>query len=224
MLFHTSCHRKLLCCLCLCVVQRQRLLFACMVWFTFMYFFWKLGDPFPILSPKHGKFASLCFMPSLWLWRPFFCEGSLSAKRYWKATETMMWPFSVCCRLLFRHPVHWAANQSCWSDRSHAHGSVVRVWCGQLSLHVHVLFPQVSSAVVSRSLVICACIRKYVLESRPCLRDMCYHCCDASCFAISDRNVTDSDILALERRLLQTMDMIVSKKKRWETKKHLFCF
>ncbi|RXN13129.1 Golgi pH regulator [Labeo rohita] len=28
------------------------------------------------------------------------------------------------------------------------------------------------------------------------------------------RNVTDSDILALERRLLQTMDMIVSKKKR----------
>lgn len=28
------------------------------------------------------------------------------------------------------------------------------------------------------------------------------------------RNVTDADILALERRLLQTMDMIVSKKKR----------
>lgn len=27
-------------------------------------------------------------------------------------------------------------------------------------------------------------------------------------------NVTESDILALERRLLQTMDMIVSKKKR----------
>eukprot|EP00064_Thunnus_orientalis_P005952 superscaffoldBa00000600_g5966 len=36
------------------LLQRQRLLFACMVWFTFMYFFWKLGDPFPILSPKHG--------------------------------------------------------------------------------------------------------------------------------------------------------------------------
>lgn len=28
------------------------------------------------------------------------------------------------------------------------------------------------------------------------------------------RNVTDADILALERRLLQTMDMIISKKKR----------
>ncbi|KAG8450117.1 hypothetical protein GDO86_002661 [Hymenochirus boettgeri] len=31
-----------------------RLLFSCIVWLTFMYFFWKLGDPFPILSPKHG--------------------------------------------------------------------------------------------------------------------------------------------------------------------------
>lgn len=28
------------------------------------------------------------------------------------------------------------------------------------------------------------------------------------------RNVTDADILSLERRLLQTMDMIISKKKR----------
>lgn len=24
-----------------------------------MYFFWKLGDPFPILSPKHGEFHPL---------------------------------------------------------------------------------------------------------------------------------------------------------------------
>lgn len=35
------------------------------------------------------------------------------------------------------------------------------------------------------------------------------------------RNVTDSDILALERRLLQTMDMIVSKKKRWVINRRL---
>ena len=46
------------CLSCICVVQRQKLLFACMVWFTFMYFFWKLGDPFPILSPKHGEKAT----------------------------------------------------------------------------------------------------------------------------------------------------------------------
>ncbi|KAG8000595.1 Golgi pH regulator [Nibea albiflora] len=87
------------------LLQRQRLLFACMVWFTFMYFFWKLGDPFPILSPKHVTLMAL-----------------LSGFGAVNCPYTYM---------------------------------------------------------------------SYFL-----------------------RNVTDSDILALERRLLQTMDMIVSKKKR----------
>ncbi|VDM85509.1 unnamed protein product, partial [Strongylus vulgaris] len=27
------------------------------LWFVFIYFFWKLGDPFPILSTKHGIFT-----------------------------------------------------------------------------------------------------------------------------------------------------------------------
>ncbi|KAK3107617.1 hypothetical protein FSP39_018367 [Pinctada imbricata] len=27
------------------------------VWFVFLYLFWKVGDPFPILSPKHGIFS-----------------------------------------------------------------------------------------------------------------------------------------------------------------------
>lgn len=50
------------------IVHRQRLLFACMVWFTFMYFFWKLGDPFPILSPKHGNYADFSpFVPKFFL-------------------------------------------------------------------------------------------------------------------------------------------------------------
>ncbi len=53
--------------------------------------------------------------------------------------------FPVCFCFISRHPVHWAANQSCRCDRRHTHGSVVWIWCGQLSLHVHVLFPQVSS-------------------------------------------------------------------------------
>lgn len=44
----------------------------------------------------------------------------------------------------------------------------------------------------------------------------------AICFLNIHRNVTDSDILALERRLLQTMDMIVSKKKRWAKKGMFF--
>uniref|UniRef100_A0A673XRR4 Abscisic acid G-protein coupled receptor-like domain-containing protein n=1 Tax=Salmo trutta TaxID=8032 RepID=A0A673XRR4_SALTR len=47
------------------LLQRQKLLFACVVWFTFMYFFWKLGDPFPILSPKHGECLPFPFPLSL---------------------------------------------------------------------------------------------------------------------------------------------------------------
>ncbi|XP_077975151.1 Golgi pH regulator-like [Styela clava] len=27
---------------------------ACIIWLIFMYFFWKIGDPFPILSAQHG--------------------------------------------------------------------------------------------------------------------------------------------------------------------------
>lgn len=30
---------------------------TCISWFVFVYFFWKIGDPFPILSPKHGIFS-----------------------------------------------------------------------------------------------------------------------------------------------------------------------
>lgn len=28
-----------------------------MIWTVFIYFFWKLGDPFPLLSPKQGIFS-----------------------------------------------------------------------------------------------------------------------------------------------------------------------
>uniref|UniRef100_A0A2K6GQF9 Abscisic acid G-protein coupled receptor-like domain-containing protein n=1 Tax=Propithecus coquereli TaxID=379532 RepID=A0A2K6GQF9_PROCO len=39
------------------LLHKQRLVFSCLLWLTFMYFFWKLGDPFPILSPKHMAMA-----------------------------------------------------------------------------------------------------------------------------------------------------------------------
>ncbi|KAG1679575.1 Golgi pH regulator [Nymphon striatum] len=36
-------------------VKKQMIFpFTITAWFIFIYFFWKLGDPFPILSPKHG--------------------------------------------------------------------------------------------------------------------------------------------------------------------------
>jgi hypothetical protein len=34
----------------------QRLL-SVGVWFFYLYFFWKVGDPFPIISPRHGTFS-----------------------------------------------------------------------------------------------------------------------------------------------------------------------
>ncbi len=36
--------------------RHTRILLTCGTWLVFLYFFWKIGDPFPILSPKHGKF------------------------------------------------------------------------------------------------------------------------------------------------------------------------
>ncbi|KAM7380378.1 hypothetical protein PAMP_003680 [Pampus punctatissimus] len=103
------------------LLQRQRLLFACMVWFTFMYFFWKLGDPFPILSPKHGILS----------------------------------------------------------------------------------IEQLISRVGVIGVTLMALLSGFGAVN-----------CPYTYMSYFLRNVTESDILALERRLLQTMDMIVSKKKR----------
>uniref|UniRef100_A0A3P9HNT8 G protein-coupled receptor 89B n=3 Tax=Oryzias TaxID=8089 RepID=A0A3P9HNT8_ORYLA len=103
------------------LLQRQRLLFACMVWFTFMYFFWKLGDPFPILSPKHGILS----------------------------------------------------------------------------------IEQLISRVGVIGVTLMALLSGFGAVN-----------CPYTYMSYFLRNVTDGDILALERRLLQTMDMIVSKKKR----------
>lgn len=38
----------------LCLEKRTRLLFTCAVWCVFILCFWKIGNPFPISSPKHG--------------------------------------------------------------------------------------------------------------------------------------------------------------------------
>uniref|UniRef100_A0A8C0XZE9 Golgi pH regulator n=1 Tax=Cyprinus carpio carpio TaxID=630221 RepID=A0A8C0XZE9_CYPCA len=100
---------------------KQRLLFSCVVWFTFMYFFWKLGDPFPILSPKHGILS----------------------------------------------------------------------------------IEQLISRVGVIGVTLMALLSGFGAVN-----------CPYTYMSYFLRNVTDSDILALERRLLQTMDMIVSKKKR----------
>ena len=39
------------------LLKNASIFFASVIWFTFIYFFWKIGDPFPILSPQHGIFS-----------------------------------------------------------------------------------------------------------------------------------------------------------------------
>ncbi|KAH0624917.1 hypothetical protein JD844_032844 [Phrynosoma platyrhinos] len=103
------------------LLHRHRLLFACVVWLIFMYFFWKLGDPFPILSPKHGILS----------------------------------------------------------------------------------IEQLISRVGVIGVTLMALLSGFGAVN-----------CPYTYMSYFLRNVTDADILALERRLLQTMDMIISKKKR----------
>uniref|UniRef100_A0A8C6RMU4 G protein-coupled receptor 89 n=1 Tax=Nannospalax galili TaxID=1026970 RepID=A0A8C6RMU4_NANGA len=103
------------------LLHKQRLLFSCLLWLTFMYFFWKLGDPFPILSPKHGILS----------------------------------------------------------------------------------IEQLISRVGVIGVTFMALLSGFGAVN-----------CPYTYMSYFLRNVTDTDILALERRLLQTMDMIISKKKR----------
>ena len=50
-------------------VKRRRLarFLSAGIWFVFLYFFWKLGDPFPILSAKHGALVGPDVIPLLLL-------------------------------------------------------------------------------------------------------------------------------------------------------------
>ena len=41
----------------LCLEKRTRLLFTFAVWAAFILLFWKIGNPFPISSPKHGMLS-----------------------------------------------------------------------------------------------------------------------------------------------------------------------
>uniref|UniRef100_A0A2I3H6X8 Abscisic acid G-protein coupled receptor-like domain-containing protein n=1 Tax=Nomascus leucogenys TaxID=61853 RepID=A0A2I3H6X8_NOMLE len=94
---------------------------SCLLWLTFICFFWKLGDCFPILSPKHGILS---------------IEQLIS-------------------------------------------------WVGVIGVTLMALLSGFGAVYCPYTLM------SYFL-----------------------RNVTDTDILALEQRLLQTMDIIITKKKR----------
>ena len=45
-------------CMFFCVsVAQFRVVLTLASWLVFLYFFWKTGDQFPILSPKHGQYS-----------------------------------------------------------------------------------------------------------------------------------------------------------------------
>lgn len=87
--------------------------------------------------------------------------------------------FQSCVVSLLRHPLHWAADQPCWCDWGHTHGFVVWVWCCQLSIHIHVLFPQVSCTVGSvqfclySSLFIACCLMAAPSDVKLCALWLC---------------------------------------------------
>lgn len=199
--FNSLHHRKLFSCV--RVVQRQKLLFACMVWFTFMYFFWKLGDPFPILSPKHGEcasFSSLC-APT-----PHVCLFLINCEDVWKVSLSFLGILSIE-QLISRVGVIGVTLMALLSgfgavNCPYTYMSYFLRWA-QLWVFSDVTFIQPVHLLMHQTSRIPSLFSWHMLPLLRCFL-LCYF----------HRNVTDSDILALERRLLQTMDMIVSKKKR----------
>lgn len=61
------------------VVRRKMSIWVSIaIWLVFIYFFWKLGDPFPILNRKHGTVHKL-WRPSLhWFVGIFSIEQPIS--------------------------------------------------------------------------------------------------------------------------------------------------
>ena len=67
---------------CLSVVRRKMSIWVSLaIWLVFIYFFWKLGDPFPILNRKYGIVTQYIrlMMPSLhWFVGIFSIEQPIS--------------------------------------------------------------------------------------------------------------------------------------------------
>ena len=101
---------------------------------------------------------------------------------------------AVC--MFIRYPVHRAVHWTHRSARCYSHGGAFWIWCCELSIYEHVIFCQVHNGC--QSVFPCTCIVRVSIFKA-------LFCC---------RPVSDSDIQILERRIMQTMDMIIMKKKR----------
>ncbi|OXB68235.1 hypothetical protein ASZ78_007984 [Callipepla squamata] len=175
------------------LLHRQKLLFACVLWLTFMYFFWKLGDPFPILSPKHEWYLNLTVIRFLML------PGAAAVKC--TSDQDSLLGVLDCLQFVKYDFVNPIAGEV-YSALDYL---VVFYSYYLWSLHCEGILSieQLISRVGVIGVTLMALLSGFGAVN-----------CPYTYMSYFLRNVTDADILALERRLLQTMDMIISKKKR----------
>ena len=94
------------------VRKRASQVASIVIWFVFFYFFWKLGDPFPMLSPKHGKHITNVWAYSQSHYKfmdPFPILSSKHVKHvtnvwaYFQSRYKFMDPFPILCLKYCKH-------------------------------------------------------------------------------------------------------------------------
>lgn len=84
------------------------------VWMLFLYGFWRIGDPFPLLSVSHGVFTI----------EQVICDSKSSHKG------------SLLLSLLF-YIVGCVTDRCNWC---YSYGNIERFWCCKLSIHKYDIF------------------------------------------------------------------------------------
>uniref|UniRef100_A0A0L8FTU5 Abscisic acid G-protein coupled receptor-like domain-containing protein n=1 Tax=Octopus bimaculoides TaxID=37653 RepID=A0A0L8FTU5_OCTBM len=161
-------------------------------WWIFLYFFWKIGDPFPILSPKHG--------------------GHAENLEYKTIDETLI--FQVRRKLrdhMEQHPVtpivcttKTPMNPCSTRVRAPDSSDILDVQASRIMTDEGIFsIEQCIGRVGVIGVTIMALLSGFGAVN-----------CPYTYMSYFVRHITDSDIQSIEKRLIQTMDMIVMKKKR----------
>ena len=138
-----------------------------------------------------------------------------------------------------RSALDGAAHQSCGSDRSDSHGCPLWVRSRQRPLHIHDLLSSVLTAPhvmffncaialhlythILRVSFLYSCSQIFSMQIYLCATfhfysevvSYYYYSEGAVCCFVLCRPISETDLQASEKRLMQNMDMIISKKKRF---------